>query len=107
MFARTRGKVVTPHTIHAKRWTVIEISDGGAFERILESIHCVGDGKFWKGFTGPLESQFYSNYRIWVDLEAYEGDSGDFTVTGFIGPFRVDDKRYSQRKGYCFEVTYG
>ena len=96
------GEVVEPHQIHKKEWTVIEITGGASnLKKILKNIHPLADGKVWKGFTGPPD---YDNYRLWVELDIGEGVSKNFTVTGYKGPFRVADAKYSHRKGYCFVV---
>ena len=97
------GKVVDHHNIrNGKVWTVIEITSvGSSLERILEKIYDKGEGKVWKGFTGPPD---FDNYRLWVEVKAEEGTTKKFTVTKYKGPFRVDDLSYSRREGYCFIV---
>ena len=95
------GEVVNHQTMYDKEWTVIEIDGGGSFKQILERIHHKGEGKVWKGFTGPPD---YDSYRIWVELDADEGEARDFRVVGYNGPFHVKDRNYSQHEGYCFKV---
>ena len=97
-----RGEVLEPQTMYKKEWTVIEMRDEIKFEIILDEIHRKGDGKVWKGFTGPPE---YENYRIWVQLPAREGDTGNFTVTGYKQfQFKTPSSEYTKGKGYYFQV---
>lgn len=97
------GEVVDKQQIVVKEWTVIEITDGGAALRgILADIYeAVGEGQVWRGFTGPPD---YTNYRLWVDLDANVGDTGHYTVIGYEGPFRLEGGAYSGQQGYCFQV---
>lgn len=97
------GKVVDKQQMNVKEWTVIEITSGAApLKRVLAEIYeAVGEGVVWRGFTGPPE---YTNYRLWVDYPANVGDTGDFTVTGYEGPFKVDSGMYQGQQGYCFTI---
>lgn len=82
---------------------MIEITGGSSsLEPILDKIHRKAEGKVWKGFTGPPDG--YDDYRVWVDLKEEEGVTRKFRITGYKGPFRVDDPSYSRHEGYCFVV---
>lgn len=98
------GEVVNHHNIRkTKVWTVIELTGGAQrLEKLLGKISQTAGERVWKGFTGPPD---YDRYRIWVELKADVGVCGSFTVTGYKGPFRVDDPRYPQHNGYSFIVT--
>ena len=100
-----KGTVVDKQTMHQKQWTVIEITEGVFFEQILKNIHSVGDDKVWKGITGPPDSPVYTNYRIWVELEAPLFYTANFKVDkGNTFPFKSPNDMYPQNIGYCFDV---
>ena len=94
------GEVVGKQTMDKKEWTVIEI-DGVFFEQKLKNIYSVGDGKVWKGFTGPPT---YTNYRIWVP-EPNSVYTGNFKVVNWKRfDFTTPSRTYSLSVGYYFHV---
>jgi hypothetical protein len=98
------GEVVNKQQMRVKEWTVIEITSGAApLKKILAEIYeAVGEGVVWRGFTGPPQ---YHNYRLWVDYPANVGYIGNFTVTGYKGPFSTEDSgKYQGQQGYCFTI---
>ena len=94
------GLVVRHHQIHQKVWTVVEITDeaAGLIQALNTISRAVGEGQIWRGFI--LE-----NRQLYVDQAIDEGVAGDFKITGYVGPFRVESNSYRNHQGYCFIIT--
>ncbi len=53
---------------YGKEWEMIDVDKGSTdIIQILRAIHPIVNGRVWKGFTGPEDSTYYTNYRFFAE----------------------------------------
>lgn len=101
-----RGSYEGVQQMHDKEWQLLDIQDGEAVIKTLQSIRKIAEGYVWKGFTGPEDSYCGKDwdYRLYVDLEDSDTESREYEIIE-VQRFSFRKKSFEYKNDYGYAIT--
>ncbi len=92
---------------HGKEWDMIDVDDGSTeIIQILKTIHPIANGRVWKGFTGPEDSSYYTNYRFFAEKANKRLQKrAQYKVTDVQEFGFQENRKYSEGKGFQITIS--
>ena len=90
---------------HGTQWDMINVdTDSTEIIQILKTIHPRANGRVWKGFTGPEDSSYYSNYRFFAKT-ANISSPGHYKITD-VEAFKIpNNPAYTDKYGFIITMS--